>query len=563
VTVTYDANRDIEQLRLLTPAVDDFIAQCLNPPASPSTCKRQTMFFFPGGMASRLTRATQKFVDGTTVPQVFQYDPIWVIPDTPLGGAATLAMHRDSAGTFRDKGDRIIIADAPLSLAGCTPHNGLITWCSDHNVDLFVFPYDWRRRLDETAAFFVRKFLPFFRKRVKDAGCPDPLSRFALVGHSQGGMIANLILRGNDPILASMTHVITVGTPFYGYPGQVHRWYEGEPYLNLFGLFKQLMMETIASLPGLYVLHFLDEVTYRNSTNQSGLTINDKEFPLPDYPSIDRTNANVRADPYNPQTNGALVRYPTLTGFSRAELDYGRLQFQHLASSMDPALLQKFYNIRGVRTANDGTTPVKDTAGSVTWDWIATNFDANDTTPIEDGADVPGDNTQPAWTARLVTNADRVITVKAKDIDHAFLMNHTSVLAEIQKILCPEGAEMSPSATPQPEPASDDDVVEFLQWLSENRLQLRQFKSFDDPGFRELLQGRFSSRLAGIARRFLSDVMQRPGPKGLREPPEGEPGAREPRDAGGGATKTRTRQAVRPKAVARRGARKSSRKKAR
>lgn len=558
---TYDETRDSETLRLLTPAIDAFIAQCHNPSDPDSPCPRQTIFFFPGGMASQLTRATRKFIDGVAAPQVFEdYEPIWLNWETPVGGARDLKMHRDSSRTFRDKGDYIIIADAALSFAGCTPHDGLVTWCAEHNADLFVFPWDWRRRLEETVKFFVAKFLPLFRARVQNAGCPDPLARFALVGHSFGGMIANLILRGNDPIVATMTHVITVGTPFYGYSGQVHRWFEGEPYLNGLGLFKQDMMETIASLPALYTLHFLDEATFDNATNQAALAVDDAEFPIPGYPSLDATTANLRADPYNPQTNCGLVRYPTLTGFDRAELDYARLQFQQLASPMDPDLLQKFYNIRGVRTEDDGETPVSDTVGGVTWDWIRTNFDASDASPIIDGAPVPGDDTQPAWSARLATNTDRCVTVKASDLEHAFLMNHESVLKEIHAILCPEGAEVSPSETPQPEPASDDDIVEFLRWLSENRLRIRHFKRLDDPQVQKLLPKKFSKKLPGIARRFISDVMKRPGPKGLRGP-EGDAGGREPRRPEGRPPKAPGRQPAARKPAARRRQRKPPKKK--
>jgi hypothetical protein len=85
---------------------------------------------------------------------------------------------------------------------------------------------------------------------------------------------------------------------------------------------------------------------------------------------------------------------------------------------------------------------------------------------------------------------------------------------------------VSPKETPEPEPASDEEIVDFLQWLSQNRLQVRRAKNFDDPEFQQLLAPtRFSNRLPNIARRFISDVMKRPGPKGLR-PPGG--------DAGGG-----------------------------
>ena len=555
---TYDETRDNETLRLLTPAIDAFIAQCQTPLNPESPCPRQTVFFFPGGIASQLTRATTKFIDGVAAAQVFAYVPIWVTLETPMGGARDLKMHRDGTGTFRDTGDRIIVADAALGFGGCTPHDGLIAWCAGHNADLFVFPWDWRRRLDETVKFFVAKFLPFFRARVQNAGCPDPLARFALVGHSFGGMIANLILRGNDPIVATMTHVITVGTPFYGYSGQVHRWFEGEPFLNFFGVFKQDMMETIASLPALYTLHFLDEATFNNATNLAALAAD--EFAIPGYPSMDATTATLRADPYNPQTNGGQVRYPTLTGFDRAELDYARLQFQQLASPMDPGLLQKFYNIRGVRTEDDDETPVSTTVGCVTWDWIPTNFDASDTSPIVDGAPVPGDDTQPAWSARLATNAARTVTVKASDIEHAFLMNHESVLTEIQAILCPEGAEVSPSETPQPEPASDDDVVEFLRWLSENRFRITHLTSFDDPELQKLMPKRFTQKLPGIARRFISDVMKRPGPKGLRGP-EGDAGGREPRGPERRPPKAPSRQPAARKPAARRRPRKPRKRK--
>jgi hypothetical protein len=484
------------------------------------------MFFFPGGMASRLTRATKKFVDGAAgPPPPFTYKPVWVIPDTFLGGARDLAMHRDSAGTFRDKGDRIIIADEAVGLLGCTPHDGLIDWAKNNNVDLFVFPWDWRRRLDETVTFFVRKFLPHFRAYVQSKGCPDPLARFALVGHSFGGMIANLILRGNDPIMQNLTNVITVATPFYGYSGQVHRWFEGEDYLNFFGLFKQDMMETIASLPGLYTLHYMDEQTF--IANEAALR--GGVYPIPDYPSLDATNNVFRADPYNPQTYASLVRYPGLTGFAMAELDYAKLEFRTLASPMDPTLLKKFHNIRGVKTESDGKTPVNNTVANVTWDWIPSNFDANDEPPILDNKNLlPGDGTQPAWTTCLVTNGGRCVTVTGENIEHAFLMNRAGVLEAIQAILCPEGGAVSPEETPEPEPASDEEIVDFLEWLSQNRLQVRGLESFDDPKFRKLLEPRFSNRLPNIARRFISDVMNRPGPKGLR-PPGGDGGDREGR----------------------------------
>lgn len=518
--MSYAETRDAETLRLLEPLMDDFIHQCQRPITAGSACARQTVFLFPGGMASRLCRATQKFDDTNPSPQTFNYDPVWVTPATPFGGARDLAMHLDSVGTFRDKGDRIIVADAAvgldLGLNTCTPHDGFITWCRNNNVDLFVFPWDWRRRLDETVTFFLEKFLPRFRTYVEAAGCPNPISHFAIVGHSFGGMVANLILRSGYPIVTSaVTQVITVATPFYGYAGQLHRWFEGDDLLNFFGLFEQDMMETIASLPGLYTLHFLTEATF----NANETALRSGPYPIPGYPSEDQSNRTLRADPYNPQTYSGLVRYPGLTGFDQLELDYAELQCWTLASPMDPTALQKFYNIRGVKTANDGKTPLNDTVGSVSWNWIPSNYDADDSSPIRNGGKLPGDGTQPAWTTCLVTNTARCVTVMGSNIDHAFLMNHTGVISAIQAILCPVGGGVSPTKTAEPESASDEEIVEFLKWLAQHLHIVRRLKRFDDPEFRQLLRDtRFEHRLPNIARRFISDVMKRSGPEALRPP---------------------------------------------
>lgn len=519
MSITYAETRDKEQLRLLRPAVDAFIARSQNPQPTTSTCPRQTVFFFPGGMASQLVRARQPFQDGLTVAQTFSYDPVWITPFVFTSGAARdLEMQRDATGVFRDKDDRIIVAKGLVNVVGCTPYNGFISWCAANNLDVFVFDWDWRRRLEETVTFFVSKFLPFFQARVGDARLPDPLATFSLIGHSFGGMIANLVLRRNDSILAPLARVITVATPFYGYTGQVHRWFEGEPLLNgLLGsnTFKQEMMDMIASLPAPYTLHFLDEATYGDSATFATLTGLAPEFPLPAYPSMDATVATLRADPYNPQTNGSLVRYPVATGFDLAELDYARLQFQQLAAPMAPSLLQKFYNIRGVRTQLDQQTPISDTPGSMTWDWIPTSFDATDPSPIVDSVQVPGDDTQPAWSTHLAANDPaRCITVRASNVRHMFLMNHSKTLAELESILCAPGAAMSPAVTTQPEPASDEDLIDFMRWLNTQRAR-KKWPRLDDPKILRLIPPAFREKLPAIAARIMMDLMKRPAPQAL------------------------------------------------
>ncbi|MEX2222802.1 MAG: hypothetical protein WEG40_13475 [Candidatus Rokuibacteriota bacterium] len=526
MSFSYEDTRDSEHLRLLTPAIDAFIAASRKPPATASTCPRQTVFFFAGGLATKLLRATEKFRAGVGKPQTFDYELVWVTEETLTHGTARhLKMHRDPSGGFRDKGDRIIVASGVIWSA---LYDGFIDWCANNNLDLFVFDWDWRRRLEDTGTFFVRTFLPFFRARVLAAGRPDPLATFSLIGHSFGGMIVNLILRGNDPIVANLARAVTVATPFYGYAAQVHRWFEGDPLVNGDNdIFKEEVMEVVASLPALYTLQYLDEATYNDRAIQAGLAL-DPEFPLTAYPSMDATTATLRADAYNPKTDGRRVRYPALTGFDRAELDYARLQAQQLAAPMPESLAEKFFNIRGVRTQSDRVTPAGSTPGNVTWSLIPASFDSTDPSPIVDGDRVPGDDTQPAWSARLATNARaRCITARASDISHMVIMKHPRVLEALGSILCAPGAAMSPPVPPLPEPASDEDLVAFMRWLHAQPRRKTPWPHFDDPARRDLVPPEFREKLPAITLRIVMDLMKRPAPPGLSG------------RAGGGAPRTR------------------------
>jgi hypothetical protein len=257
---------------------------------------------------------------------------------------------------------------------------------------------------------------------------------------------------------------------------------------------------------------------------------------------MDATDTSVRADAYNPKINGSRVRYPAKTGFDLAELDYARLQARQLVAPMPANLAEKFYNIRGVITGSDQQTPASTTPGDVTWDWVPTSFDATDPSPISDVTRVPGDETQPAWSTRLATNAPaRCITVRARDIDHVMIMNHSRTLDALAAILGTPGVPMSPRIPPKPEPASDEDLIAFMRWLHKRPRRKPPWPSYDDLTRGALVPAEFQDKLPGITLRIIRDIMKRPAPAGLSGP------------AGGG---TRARPA-RPK---RRGPRKPARK---
>ncbi len=423
--MSYDTTRDSEQLRVIDPSIDDF-SERYNNSSGPASGTRQTVFLFPGGMACTLKRATKSYVDGVSTPQTFTYHTVWLKPETIVWpfDVLDLKMTKMAPGKYRDKADRIIVADGAVGYLGCTPYLGFTIWCELNGLDYFVFGWDWRRRLEHSGRFFVKKFLPYFQARVKnECNNADPLANFSLIGHSAGGMVVNWILRKNHANVANMRLAITVATPFYGYASQVHRWFEGQPPFNgLFNKFKKKIIRTICSFPACYAWMFLDGQTF--TKNQAALAA-DPKYPLPGYPSTDKATGAI-ADPYNPQKNGALVRYPAPgAGFDAKELVPAKKLVRYLASDLDPALAAKFINIRGDTTAND-------TAGSTTWDWVP----PTDPSPIADGASVPGDGTQPAWTARHVGLAGpNVIAVNGADVEHTFTMNSPTTLGALAGVL--------------------------------------------------------------------------------------------------------------------------------
>jgi hypothetical protein len=397
--MSYAATRDSEQLRIMDVAIAEFI---LRYTSAPPSNQRRTLFLFPGGMGCQLLRARKPYHDNVPTPQTFSYDAVWLTVDTFLGDALTLKMHQDSTGVYRDLDNRIIVADGAVEFMGCTPYSDFTAWCDQHAIDWFVFGWDWRRRIEDVAAFFLTRFLPHFRTAVHNACGADPLAKFALVGHSAGGMVVNLAARAPAPILGGMYRAVTVATPFYGYGGQIHRYFEGEPLLNYLGT--AAVTEVISSLPGCYTLLYLDAATY--ATDQPRLST-DPQFPLSGYPSVDAVNPAQLADPYHPLPQ----RYPTNMGFNPQELAHALTVYHQLVAPLPPALVGKFFSIRGVKSG------AADTASSITWHVMP-----SPPSPIKDSGVAPGDGTQPAWTARLAKPGMNAPITITGNLDHMFMM---------------------------------------------------------------------------------------------------------------------------------------------
>jgi len=414
--ITYDSTRDSEQLRHLKVDIASFVQRYESKPLNSG---RRTLFLFPGGMGTQLLRAQTPYQDNGR-PQTFQYDNYWLSPLTFLGGALFLGMHKVGNG-FRDRDDKIVIPYGAVNFLGLTPYSRFTQWCELNDLDWFVFGWDWRRRLEDSVSFFLNQFLPLFRGTVQQQCGADPLQDFILMGHSFGGMLVKLLLHQQDPVLANMTRAVTVASPFYGYDGQIRRWFEGEPLLNQIGPLDVTveMIKVISSLPGGYVLPYLDYQTFQ--TNQLALGL-DPNYPLASYPSTDAGNGQP-VDPFNPGPN----RYPSTTGFDLTELSHALTIYRQIAAP-PPAYANRFFNIRGIQSPTGSTT------GSITWGLLTGPLNPH-ASPVGLGPGRPGDDTQPAWSARLVTLGGAQVVPVTGTIDHMTIMEDDLTHVAIAEVL--------------------------------------------------------------------------------------------------------------------------------
>ena len=447
--MTYADARDKEQLRNFNPAIADYVRRRTSHPNSNA---RRTLFLLPGGTGSELLRATRPY-DEANPDRTFTYDPIWLTVGTFLGDAFELKMHRTAPNEFRDKDDRFVIAGGAVEIFGFGPYDGFKRWCENNDIDWFVFGYDWRRPLAEISALFVDRFLAHFRKQVTDAGLTNPLLNFVVVGHSQGGMVVNLIADSPDGILDGMSHAITVAAPFYGYDGMLQRWFVGEPMLNHLG--RRRIVQTITSFPGSYALNYLDKTGF--DANKVELA-NDPRFPLHAYPVTDHVDSARIVDPYD----AFPARYPSTSGFDNVSLTEAKSTVKTLALRQVNHS-NKLFCIRGVKSGGNTTV------GSVRWKPLSANYDiGRDSSPIVDGPLVPGDGTQPAWTARLASlGPGQVVTVEG-DLEHAFMMEFKGTQIAIGKILKSEPVEtlhFESTAADLLKIATTDEVMTYISGL--------------------------------------------------------------------------------------------------
>jgi pimeloyl-ACP methyl ester carboxylesterase len=348
----------------------------------------------------------------------------------PVRGCDRSANERD-----QDYHQRYILPDGCVDFPGLQPYDGFIQWCQDNWIDLFVFGWDWRRGTEDTANFFLQTFLPAFESLVQEC-TPDPLQNFWLIGHSFGGLVVKQILnQPNNQYVQKMKGAVTVATPFYGYGGQVHRFFKGDSQLNWSVEPKGAtnMTEIVSTLRAGYELLFFDMASY--TPNSVAFAHDPDGYHLTSYPSMDAHTAGQPADPYNPIPGAGAagdVRYLPTCGFQWKLLADGDAASRQFAQPLDPTISGLLWNIRGIQS--NGGIAQNGTVVSQTWALVPPTFDPDtDDDPIAD-THGPGDGVVPAWSARLLSNPNRVITV-AGDLDHMDMMNAAAVQTEIAVLL--------------------------------------------------------------------------------------------------------------------------------
>ena len=418
--MTYDQARDGEQLARLQNAIGRFISRYN---VNLATTNRKTIILFPGGTGSQLLRANAPYSSAAS----YYYDLLWVDCELIAGKALHLRMQGDL-----DDNQQIVIPDGPVRFFPFLPYEGFKWWCFWNNIDYFIFGWDWRRDLGLTVKYFLDVFMPIFASRVQGSCIPDPLQNLSLVGHSFGGMVVKLIMNeSTNPYVQLVKKAVTVASPFYGYGGQLPRYFIGEPDLNPYYGSNKPMTEVASSLQAGYSLLFLDQGTY---LRDGALLAADPLFPLAQYPIVDATTG-LPVDPYdNPITAGGQARYPQNYGVTSFKLICGKTISTQVAALLDSAINNKFFNIRGVQVT-DADAVINDTVNNQTWKLIAPNFDPDsDPCPITDYRG-PGDGVLPAWSTRLVSTPPANIFTLRGNIDHTFMMSDAVVLNQLAMVI--------------------------------------------------------------------------------------------------------------------------------
>ena len=158
-------------------------------------------------------------------------------------------------------------------------------------------------------------------------------------------------------------------------------------------------------------------------------------------------------------------RYPTLWHWFAGYLWDGRAAYRLIAEPLHASVEAKLHCIRGVQF--EGGAPKPEPLVSQRWHWVpgdpAGDSAVWEMEPTAAGWNDfgPGDDTIPAWSARLVTQPPQNIHTIEGNISHISLLDDTQVrstlLGLVQGIAPPDPAEQIVAREVRVDPASSDE----------------------------------------------------------------------------------------------------------
>lgn len=410
-----------------------------------------TIIFLHGGMGSELKQTIQPF-DKSRDPIEYEFksSELWLnYVQVLLGGSARQLRIDDQK---RDYNSKIIIADSAVKAPLVKPYKKAQN-CFRNQFKFNTYFLAWDTRRDLIVAVNELRSIVELIKREHSY---YDLNNLFIVGHSFGGIVAKLFLETNQDLANEIGGMISVGTPFYGYLGQLNRIFNGEPLLNNKGpiLNKYTAKEMagiISSFPAFYTVLPIDAKTFEETWGQCKGQEDrpfwcqywPKNYPFT-YPVTDpQSQGNVVADAYRtaPDKYPGWVRKDMFEdGILKAALKLRRClakPFPECPETHPKCLKTKVHHIRS--KISDSTPWIAE------WNQkLPPNYDPDKhPSPIKIGRMGEGDGTIPYWSAALTSTPPNNI----HDIDgpHMTLMTKNSVLRSIYNIVtdAPPSSQLS------------------------------------------------------------------------------------------------------------------------
>jgi len=428
-----------------------------------------TIVLIPGGMGSQIDRSAKPFRGNASLP-FKKYDPIWMDPGIIFDREILQLEIKDNG---HDLDNHICIPNGPLRFL-VEPYKAAADFFRGKDYNYIVFAYDWRRPVVESAGF-LKFFLQLLKGRVQDLRHEDPLPHTTLLCHSMGGIVTKVFLQRVFKQNATaadvqkwMDRFVTVATPFYGAAGQMTRYYKGQEPLNIIcGI--QPLARVIGTLPGPYVLMFLDRNTYARHADQ---------LEIDRYPVRDSTHVDQEADPHD---ENLFDRYPPWVNHDYLHEAAG-LQGA-IARPLPDAVVERVFHFRATK---------KKTWVELNWAEInGAQYDpGSDASPIT-GRNGEGDGTVPRWSARLTQVPDSQVFNLSRAKSHQELLDHPETLKGIHQLIkndkLPKTIQ-APDTLLGPAKASLPAVRQFMEDVSGGRIKREDLLAVDERLWRRIVQ---------------------------------------------------------------------------